>query len=47
MASQIMGIGLLDHIVVGKYGYYSYIENDKLPDEFGIDELVKFAKEYE
>lgn len=29
-ASQILGINLLDHIIFGKKGYYSFLENQKL-----------------
>ena len=30
LAGEILGIQILDHIIVSKYGYYSYLEDNKL-----------------
>ena len=32
-AGQILGIGLIDHIIVGESGYYSYKEEGRMPEE--------------
>ena len=32
-AGRILGISLLDHIILGEYGYYSFRENGKIPSE--------------
>lgn len=30
---ELIGIQILDHIIIGKNGYYSFLENDKLNKE--------------
>ena len=30
-AGSILGIAVLDHIIIGKHGYYSFIEHDTMP----------------
>ena len=30
LSGEILGIQILDHIIVSKYGYYSYLEDNKL-----------------
>jgi len=30
---ELLGIHVLDHIIVGKYNYYSFLENDNMSEE--------------
>ena len=30
---ELLGIQVLDHIIIGKYNYYSFLENDKMNGE--------------
>ena len=38
---KLLGIQVLDHIIIGKYGYYSFLEYDKMNQE---EKSVKVAE---
>jgi DNA repair protein RadC len=38
-AGTIMGIHILDHLIIGKSGYYSFCKNECLPNDEEIQEM--------
>jgi DNA repair protein RadC len=33
MGGKLLGIQVLDHIIIGRYNYYSFLEHDKMSKE--------------
>ena len=41
MGGKLLGIQVLDHVIIGKYDYYSFLEHDKMNQE---EKQVKAAE---